>query len=93
MENEKPTPEIKSDPYAKIDNIKKEIVTTTVGIIFMFAAIIDFFTKWDMPLIEGVDRKYQLVSVFIIGFAHLFLKDTLIDWVKGLIQGFKKPTQ
>lgn len=89
MENETPKPEVKENTFAHIDNIKKEIITTIVGVVLMGASLIDALSAWDMPSIDGVERKYQLVLVFIIGFGHLFLRDTLIDVIKGVIIGFK----
>jgi hypothetical protein len=56
----------------------------------MGAVLLDLLSEWDIPSVEPVPRGVFLFTLFIIGFGHLFARDTLIGKAKDLITGFKK---
>lgn len=76
------------DPWVKFENIKTQIVTTLIGLILLGAVLFDLLSTWDIPSVDAIPRGYFLSLLALVGFGHLFAKDTLIEKAKDLIKGF-----
>ena len=73
-----------------VENVAKNIWTTLIGCIFMAVSGFAFMAPWFVVLPVQPPPSWQLICVFVVGFALLFMRDNLksyIDsWAKKKIE-------
>lgn len=91
MENEKPTEEKTETKWISRENIIKGEILSGFGLVLLIATMWDFLSvKFDIPLIPGIERSYQLIGQFVVSIMLFMAPNDIVQKCKDLLIGFKK---